>query len=478
MTLVLESVRAAIGYLRTLVRRASSPSDRRVARQTFWLGSITAVQVVGGLVQIPITARMLGPDGFGILAVIIAGASLIYGLLAIPGGHAIMTFVTRAVAEGRPEEAGAVLRFTLVLSQGISLVAYAVIVILTLTVSGLLSMGEAHVSAMLLYGLTGILLATSSETMAVLRLADRVYLGFGVTLVSRLTGLGLIVVAWQTGGGLYEVVTASVVAAAVSGAGMLAFAAASLRRAGIAGFFRSYSFKVPSDIVRFHSGMFAQASLGTLNSHLDPILVSFFTGTADIGLYRAARRVIDTARQPFGLLASGVQPEYSKQWYSGQGAELRRTALRFSLAAFAMAVGGFGLLALFREPFVRLFLGEEFLYAADVLLILVPGALLATVTSVISVMPIAVGRVWPTLAPMIAGLAAAAVAFVILVPAYGAVGAAWARTVHYLVAVAVLLPFVVSILRESRYIRESSGSPEGGAIDPGLGTLSKGGGNV
>ena len=455
-----------MGRVRSLAARVSSPSDRRVARQTFWLGSITAVQVVGGLVQIPITARILGPEGFGVLAVIIAGASLIYGLLAIPGGHAIMTFVTRAVAEGRPEEAGAVLRFTLVLSQGISLAAYAVIVVLTLTVSGLLSMGEAHVSAMLLYGLSGILLATSSETMAVLRLADRVYLGFAVAAASRLTGLGLIVVAWQTGGGLYEVVTASVVAAAVSGAGMLSFAAFSVRRAGIAGFLRSYSLKVPSDIVRFHSSVFAKASLGTLNSHLDPILVSFFTGTADIGLYRAARRVIDTARQPFRLLASGVQPEYSKQWYSGQGAELRRTAFRFSLLALSMAVGGFGLLALFREPFIRLFLGDEFLSAADLLLILVPGSLLATTISVVAVMPIAAGRVWPTLASMMAGLAAAAVAFVLLVPAYGAAGAAWARTVHYLVSVAVLTPFVVSILRQSRHIGEPSEPPPVGVVKP------------
>lgn len=465
-----ESRRAVMGRVRALL----SPSDRRVARQTFWMGSITAVQVVGGLVQIPITARILGPEGFGILAVIIAGASLIYGLLAIPGGHAIMTFVTRAVAEGRPEEAGAVLRFTLVLSQGISLVAYAVIFVLTLTVSSLLSMGESHVSAMLLYGLTGILLATSSESMAVLRLADRVQLGFVVAVVSRLTGLGLIVVAWQTGGGLHEVVTASVVAAAVSGAGMLSFAAYSVRRAGIVGFLRSYSFKVPSDIVRFHSGMFAQASIGTLNAHLDPILVSFFTGTADVGLYRAARRVIDTARQPFGLLASGVQPEYSKQWYSGQGAALRRTALRFSLLALAMAVAGFGLLALFREPFIRFFLGEEFLATADLLIILIPGALLATVTSVASVIPIAAGRVWPTLAPMIAGLAAAAVAFVVLVPAYGAAGAAWARTVHYLVAVAVVTPFVVSMLRQSRCLEAPSGSQETVAIEPGLSPMPRG----
>ena len=257
---------------------------------------------------------------------------------------------------------------------------------------------------------------------------------------------------------------------------MLTFAAVSVRRAGIAGFLRSYSLKVPSDIVRFHSGIFAQASIGTLNAHLDPILVSFFTGTADVGLYRAARRVIDTARQPFRLLASGVQPEYSKQWYSGQGAELRRTALRFSVVALAIALVGFGLLALFREPFVRLFLGEEFVAAADLLLILIPGALLATVTSVVSVIPIAAGRVWPTLAPMIAGLVAAAVAFVVLVPAYGAAGAAWARTVHYLVAVAVLTPFVVSILRQSHSIGASSESPGSTAVGPGAGPLTNGGG--
>ena len=259
---------------------------------------------------------------------------------------------------------------------------------------------------------------------------------------------------------------------------MLSCAAVSVRRAGIAGLLRSYSLKVPSDIVRFHSGIFAQASIGTLSAHLDPILVSFFTGTADVGLYRAARRVIDTARRPFSLLASGVQPEYSKQWYSGQGAELRRTALRFSVVALAIALVGFGLLALFREPFVRLFLGEEFVAAADLLLILIPGALLATVTSVVSVIPIAAGRVWPTLAPMIAGLAAAAVAFVVLVPAYGAAGAAWARTVHYLVAVAVLTPFVVSILRQSRCLEALSGSQETVAIEPGIEPLPKTGGTV
>ena len=153
--LVLESVRAAIGHLRTLVRRASSPSDRRVARQTFWMGTMTGVEVVRGLAQVAITARILGPEGFGALAVIVAVSTLVHGLVALPGGDTVTTFVTRSVAEGRRDEAGAILRLTMVVSQGLSLVAYGVITVLALSAGSLLGIGESHVNALLLYGLLG-----------------------------------------------------------------------------------------------------------------------------------------------------------------------------------------------------------------------------------------------------------------------------------------------------------------------------------
>ena len=102
-----------------------------------------------------------------------AVSALIHGLVALPGGDTVTTFVTRSVTEGRREEAGAILRLTLVVSQGLALVGYAVIVVLTLTVSSLLGISEFHVNAMLLYGMLGVFLATRSEALAVLRLADR-----------------------------------------------------------------------------------------------------------------------------------------------------------------------------------------------------------------------------------------------------------------------------------------------------------------
>ena len=306
------------------VRSLLSPSDRRVARQTFWMGSMTAVEVVRGLAQVSITARILGPEGFGALAVIVAVSTLIHGLLALPGGDTVTTFVTRSVTEGRREEAGAILRLTLVVSQGLSLAAYAVIVALALTASSLLGISESHVNALLLYGLLGVFLATGSEALAVLRLADRMNLGLAVTVAATLMSLGLIVLAWRTDGGLPAVVTAYVAAAAVNGIGMFAAAVASARKAGAGGLLTSLSLRAPSDVVRFQYGTFARTKLGALVQNLDSVLMAQFAAQADVGIYRAARQIADMARRPFQLIRFGVQPEYSRQWYSGEGTELRR----------------------------------------------------------------------------------------------------------------------------------------------------------
>ena len=101
----------------SLISRLLPAAERRVARQTLWMGAITAVQFLGGLAQVTISARILGPDGYGVPAVIIAVTLLTYGLLAVPGGAAVTTFVTRGVTEGRPQEASRILRFTLAVSR-------------------------------------------------------------------------------------------------------------------------------------------------------------------------------------------------------------------------------------------------------------------------------------------------------------------------------------------------------------------------
>ena len=96
--------------------RPHDAPDGRIARQALWLGAVSATQMLGSLVQVVITVRILGPEGYGALAVIVATASLIHGLLSTPGGNTVITYVSRSVAEGRPGEAANTIRFALATS--------------------------------------------------------------------------------------------------------------------------------------------------------------------------------------------------------------------------------------------------------------------------------------------------------------------------------------------------------------------------
>ncbi len=435
-------------------------SDRRIARQTLWMGAILVVQILGSLAQVSLSARTLGLEGFGVLSIIIAVTSLIHGLVSIPGGSAVTTFVTGSVAEGRPEEASRILRFTLAVSAGLSLVAYALIAALTLTASSLVGIDEAYTGAVLLYGVVGILMATQTETLAVLRLADRVSLNLAITTAGTLTRVALLAVAWLTEGGLTEVILAYVAGAAVDGVGMFAAAAIFTGRVGMTGFLSSLSLKVPPNVIQFQTGTFGKTTIGALTQHLDSILVAQFAGAADVGLYRAARRIIDIARRPFQPIVNGVQVEYSRQWHARQGANLRRISLRFTLLSIILSTVGFGLLAMFHGIVIRFILGPDFSSAGPLLLIMILGSFFATSISALSVLPEVTGRIWPSVVALTGAFVAFLAVILWLMPWYGVAGAAWANTTYFMVYTAVIIPFIIQVLRQSYRNNAASAAPK------------------
>ena len=329
-----------------------------------------------------------------------------------------------------------------------SLIAYAAIAALTLIAADLLGIvDDAHTNAVLLYGVVGILGSTSSESLAVLRLSDRVSLGSIVALVAMLTRVGALGAAWYLDAGLTGVIFAYIAGEAVSGVGMFAIAAVSSRRAGVDGLFRSPSILVPPDVLRFEIGSFGRSAIGSAGANLDVILVSRLAGVADAGLYRAARQIVDHARQPFKQMSIAVKVEFSRMWYSNDIAGLRAMALRFVVVSAALALVGFGLLAYFGDYVVRVILGDDFLAVTSPLLIMIIGSTAAAAASPLTSLPIAAGRTRPTLASLGSGLIASIVFIIWLVPSYGANGAAWANTTALLVAIATLAPFITSMLR-------------------------------
>ena len=413
------------------------------------MGVAAGIQLLAGLATVSITARVLGPDGYGVLAVIMSATGLIHGIVSLPGGDAVIAFVSKSVAEGRGDDATAIVHFALAVSFGMSLLAYGVIFVMLTVAREFTGLRETYVEATLLFGLVGVLGSTQSESIALLRLGDRVSLSTAVELVSSLVVVGAIVLVWVTDRGLFAIVGAYVVGAVVRGAGIIAVAAAISSQAGMAGFLRSGRFRVSRDVVQFQAGTYARATIGALNANLDTILVGQIAGAPAAGIYRAARRIVDTCRRPFTMMATSAHPEMSRLWFEGNGVELRRAMFRVTVITLAAAATGFTILALLREPVVDLVLGDSFSGVAPVVVILIPGALIGALLGVYGRLPLAIGQTMPNLISSIVALIVTVAMLVLLLPNMGAEGAAWARLAYTLAIVLTLAPFLVGIVRRS-----------------------------
>lgn len=419
--------------------------------------------MLGGLAQVVIAVRILGPEGYGALAVIVAATSLIHGLLATPGGDTIITYVSRSIANDRPVEAANIIRFAMATSLGLSVIAYCVLAVLAVGSAGWLDLEPRHVTATLAYGLIGVLLAVQSETFAVLRITERVVGAFWATLGSTVVQIGALLAVWTGNGGLLGVVIAGIAAAATNGFLLFFLAALSARRLGTRGLFASASVRVSGDVVRFHVGMFGTSTVTHLTANIDVLLIAHFAGATETGLYRAARQLADTARAPFAPLGRSLQAEFSKLWFSFDGTALRRTARRYSILIASGALAVFGTLAILSDTLVGTVYGPAFAPVVPLLMTMIPGAFVIACFVGVSTLPHATGRVRPLFYAHTAALATSSLTLLALVPTYGAVGGAWAFVVFAVTWAVVLSPHVVATLKRSYDLRpEPSNDSDGG----------------
>lgn len=435
--------------MRHLIERFIPQADRRASRQMLWMGMILAVQFIAGIVQLLLATRILGLEGFGVLSLFIAVTSISFGLLSMPGHEAITTYVTRSLTNETREEAARILRFIFMAVLGLALLAYCLLMAFALPISNLVGIEETYVTALLMYAVTGIFMAAHRESLAVLRLAGKLPWGFAVTTAGAVMLLTGLMITLTLDGGLHMVVKAFILGACVNGFGMMLAATLSCRQLGVPGLLSSWSIKVPRDIVRFQAVSFFQSKFGTLAGNIDMLLLGALTNTTQVGLYRAASRIVAITRMPFQPIAPAVQAEYSKFWYTGDGAGLRNMSRRFTILSLAAGFAGYGLLLLFHEPIIRILLGPDFAGTANPLLIMIPGALVFTSVTALYVLPAASGRALPSLVWHAVALTAQVIALILFVPRYGAIGAALASTIYFSVWGLTALPFAVSVLRRS-----------------------------
>ena len=430
----------------------------RVERQSKWSVSVTAFDLARGIAQIVIVFRVLGSEDYGVLAPIYSVTMLMQAGLSVLSDQAITTFAARSLADGRPKEASLILWSNIKLSFYLGLAAYLGVAVIAFAASDLISVDAGHRDLLLIFGLTAIFTANHKDSLAILRLADRYHYSFVVALVTGVLQLGALATIWIVGGSLWLVVLIATGAAAVNGGGMFVAAALSTRKMGLPRPLSGASLRaMPTDVAKFLRASFWQTKTGAAGWHLDPILVAKLGTEAQTGLYYAARRVVDLLEVLARAVGQVIQTEYSRRWFASSGTGVRPLWKRSTAVLAVSALAICGGIFLFRDLATTL-LGEEFTGGATTLAYLLPGAFACLAATTVLALPAAVGKVWPSFIWQSVALLVQVGAIFLLVPEFGANGAALSRSLFYVALAVVAVPFAVSVLRQNRRPEATSNS--------------------
>jgi O-antigen/teichoic acid export membrane protein len=380
--------------------------------------------VVGvGLISSVVTARWLGPDGRGLLATlsVITGMSLQFGN---PGLHTGNVYVVAR----RPERTAGVLGNTLVVSFGAGLLA------------ALVACSMARLEPGWFPGIPFPLIALTSAVLPfqfMTLLYQNTLLGMQATLAFNLFEVGNKIVtfaalfAWLVflGGGAPG-------AAVLFGAMAVLFGTASLLYcARLVPFSISFDRTLFSEMIRYGGRVYLACLLAFLVIRSDMLLVNYFLGTGEAGVYSIAVQIADAILLLPVTIGMILLPRIA-----GTAEEEKDQVTARVLRHTAILLGGLCLAAgIAVGPVVRLLYGPAFAGAIPATLLLLPGILALGLNGVL--MNHFGGRGMPPVtawAPLL-GLVLNVTLNLAMIPRYGIAGAALTSSLAYGLMFAVSL---------------------------------------
>ena len=419
------------------MRRLLSRDSRveRLIQDGTWVGVGQALSVIAQLIGLRVITALASPGVYGEAALLIGAIGLVRDVFCAPVLSATLRFFPEAAAEGRSGALRKVMtsflvRRTLIAAlflfcggaawlafskAEMSLVVFGVLVILLgLEVRRLFEMdvlnAQRRQAAFAMWG--------TSDTWA------RVLCAIGMITIFEPSALS-IVLGYAIGAGIVNVlVTPRVVSTPRDDASGDVVWATSVRA-------RISSYAAP---------LAPLAILAWITTLGDRYALAEMVNADEVGVYAAAAGL---ASQPFLLVSSTIAITFRPILFSSVAAkDMRRKRLTLSswlallLAAF---IPGVILLDTLSEAIVQLLLGEEFWSAAPLLVWIGIATAIRAVEHVFSNLIYAVGRTDRLIVVQGAASATALGLFVVLIPEYGALGAALAIVGSRLVALGVTL---------------------------------------
>ena len=352
---------------------------RRLVRNAGYLVSGNVVAAGLGLVALALTARALGPELLGLLALIEAYAALVDRLLRLEPWQALIKYGADALERDRHGDFRNLLKFGVLIDVCGAALSAGAAAGAVLVVGPWLGWSDDTVTMAGVYSLI-LVCHVSATPIAVLRLFDRFAVFAGLEIATAAARVVVCAVAFAAGAGLWTFVLLAMAMHLVRHGTLAIVAWRELGRRGhgdfLAGRARGIGRGFPG-IWSFILSLKASVMIRRSTGDLDILLVGAFLDSGAVGLYHVAKRFGDATLKVGVPIQQAVFPDTARLWARREIRRLRQGVFQVDLLTGGLAACVLAGVALNTDLVLRLTVGAAYADAA----ILVILQLVATTTA-------------------------------------------------------------------------------------------------
>jgi O-antigen/teichoic acid export membrane protein len=412
---------------------------RRVLGNSAALFSSNAVSLGLSVIQSILAARLLGPAGFGLVAIVMAYSSTVNGLLSFRMSELVVRYGGEYLEKGEKHKTGALIKAAS-LSEGlVSALAFLVVVITAGLASGVIAKTPGTAELFSLYAL-GLLANFNTETSrGVLQMLDRIKLEGVINLLQSILTVGLIGYAFFSEGDVRLVLYAYLAGKTVLGLGLFFTAIYHLTKRLGSGWWKGSISRLPNirELGRFAVSSNLSATVILLFRESEILWVGYFLTSEAAGYYKAAYAIVSLLAVPANPFILTTYPEINRLVVQKAWPRLRDFLRKITsvAAVYNLAIAaGFILFG----RWLLSFYGDAYTAAYPALLALLVGLVFNYTLFWNRPLLLSLGLpAYPLKATLLAGLAKMALAFA-FVPRLGYVAEAALLSFYYIASVGAI----------------------------------------
>ncbi|MDK1028593.1 MAG: oligosaccharide flippase family protein [Anaerolineae bacterium] len=412
----------------------------KVVRNSLHLFSSNSLSLVLSVVQGILAARLLGPAGYGLVAIIMGYASTVNGLFSFRMSEMIVRYGGEYLERDERDLTAALVKVASLTEAIISILAFLILVLTAGLATRFIAKTPEVEIYFIVYAL-GLLANFNIETSTgILQITNKIKLQGVINLIQTIITASVITAAYLMEGSLAIVLGAYLLGKIILGLGMFIIAQIHLRRAIQRSWWNASVKSLPAfkEMAKFSISSNLSASAILVFRESEILWVGFFLSSEAAGFYKVAYAIVRLLSVPANPLILTVYPELNRLIVQKTWPRLRDFLRKITVLSFGYnSILALGLL--FFGKWVLQIYGEEYIVAYPAMVALLIGFVFNYTLFWNRPLLLSLGLpVFPLKAITVAGLTKIALTFP-LVPRFGYVAQAVLLSCYYIASVGTIV---------------------------------------